>query len=82
LLRILDKDVIYIKLTENSFIGTFKTPLSKTSITGIKWQINGNSEGDVYKQNVLMKHFEEKLKADSKKFVDNVPQLNFPPLKK
>jgi hypothetical protein len=52
--------------------------LSKTSITGIKWQINGNSEGDIYKQNKIEKDFNEKLKIDSDEWIKtNVPQLEF-----
>ena len=82
MLRTLKKEEIYLNLTENSFLGKFELPLSKTSFIGYKWQINGYSEGDNFKQNILLKRFDDKLKSDSKKWIDeNVPQLIFPELK-
>jgi len=58
-------------------------PLSKTSFIGLKWQINGKFEGDEFKQIIVEKQFRDKLKIDSDNWIKtNVPQLEFPPLKK
>ena len=55
--------------------------MTNTSYIGLKWEIKGNSEGNIYKQNKIEKDLHEKLKKNQEEWNKNIPQLKFPKLK-